>query len=157
MIIIDKGEATMGTEEKTFLDESSQKEKTQFERVFCVIWVVVVMYMIVQPTTHSSFLTRLMWIPSLLVLFALSVNRNVAKRFFFEVAVPLVIVGFSFISQTGALDQEHLLAGFCYINMFFVVYKCKSIVPSNKTFDFVFRSEERRVGKECRSRWSPYH
>ena len=22
---------------------------------------------------------------------------------------------------------------------------------------FYFRSEERRVGKECRSRWSPYH
>src|SRR3712207_2312706 len=24
-------------------------------------------------------------------------------------------------------------------------------------FHFVVRSEERRVGKECRSRWSPYH
>ena len=24
-------------------------------------------------------------------------------------------------------------------------------------FDFHNRSEERRVGKECRSRWSPYH
>ncbi len=23
--------------------------------------------------------------------------------------------------------------------------------------NFMFRSEERRVGKECRSRWSPYH
>ena len=23
--------------------------------------------------------------------------------------------------------------------------------------DLVMRSEERRVGKECRSRWSPYH
>ena len=23
--------------------------------------------------------------------------------------------------------------------------------------DFIIRSEERRVGKECRSRWSPYH
>ena len=23
--------------------------------------------------------------------------------------------------------------------------------------DITFRSEERRVGKECRSRWSPYH
>ena len=23
--------------------------------------------------------------------------------------------------------------------------------------DFGLRSEERRVGKECRSRWSPYH
>ena len=22
---------------------------------------------------------------------------------------------------------------------------------------FIHRSEERRVGKECRSRWSPYH
>ena len=25
------------------------------------------------------------------------------------------------------------------------------------TVDHKFRSEERRVGKECRSRWSPYH
>src|SRR2546426_8468737 len=24
-------------------------------------------------------------------------------------------------------------------------------------FGMVYRSEERRVGKECRSRWSPYH
>ena len=32
----------------------------------------------------------------------------------------------------------------------------------NATYQYVFpesdeRSEERRVGKECRSRWSPYH
>ena len=26
-----------------------------------------------------------------------------------------------------------------------------------KDNDFLTRSEERRVGKECRSRWSPYH
>src|SRR2546430_15866666 len=26
-----------------------------------------------------------------------------------------------------------------------------------ETYCHVFRSEERRVGKECRSRWSPYH
>src|SRR3712207_7007204 len=25
------------------------------------------------------------------------------------------------------------------------------------TAELAFRSEERRVGKECRSRWSPYH
>src|SRR2546429_3874097 len=24
-------------------------------------------------------------------------------------------------------------------------------------FEDIYRSEERRVGKECRSRWSPYH
>ena len=27
----------------------------------------------------------------------------------------------------------------------------------NITFGANMRSEERRVGKECRSRWSPYH
>ena len=27
----------------------------------------------------------------------------------------------------------------------------------NKVYQRAFRSEERRVGKECRSRWSPYH
>ena len=27
----------------------------------------------------------------------------------------------------------------------------------NQWYDFAIRSEERRVGKECRSRWSPYH
>ena len=30
-------------------------------------------------------------------------------------------------------------------------------VPSHDTIGRVFRSGERRVGKECRSRWSPYH
>ena len=27
----------------------------------------------------------------------------------------------------------------------------------NSTYQVMLRSEERRVGKECRSRWSPYH
>jgi len=29
--------------------------------------------------------------------------------------------------------------------------------PSYHGYDATDRSEERRVGKECRSRWSPYH
>ena len=34
------------------------------------------------------------------------------------------------------------------------------LVPQEKIEDYfrtLYRSEERRVGKECRSRWSPYH
>ena len=30
-------------------------------------------------------------------------------------------------------------------------------VPIEERKGIVLRSEERRVGKECRSRWSPYH
>ena len=36
----------------------------------------------------------------------------------------------------------------------FVIHKAvKGMLPKNR----LGRSEERRVGKECRSRWSPYH
>ena len=33
----------------------------------------------------------------------------------------------------------------------------KSIQSFKKDTSTLRRSEERRVGKECRSRWSPYH
>ena len=32
-----------------------------------------------------------------------------------------------------------------------------SVVADGTDLDALQRSEERRVGKECRSRWSPYH
>src|SRR2546421_1482328 len=33
----------------------------------------------------------------------------------------------------------------------------RSVLDPAAVVGHVFRSEERRVGKECRSRWSPYH
>ena len=30
-------------------------------------------------------------------------------------------------------------------------------LAGKKVVIYFYRSEERRVGKECRSRWSPYH
>ena len=33
-------------------------------------------------------------------------------------------------------------------------YVAASVIP---VYEKLIRSEERRVGKECRSRWSPYH
>ena len=33
----------------------------------------------------------------------------------------------------------------------------KKSLPAMQSFFYICRSEERRVGKECRSRWSPYH
>ena len=41
------------------------------------------------------------------------------------------------------------------------IAKRQAVTNANKTVftikHLVLRSEERRVGKECRSRWSPYH
>ena len=36
-------------------------------------------------------------------------------------------------------------------------YDSGSFVYNERTYTAYLRSEERRVGKECRSRWSPYH
>ena len=33
----------------------------------------------------------------------------------------------------------------------------QQFAPNEQNLKVVMRSEERRVGKECRSRWSPYH
>ena len=33
----------------------------------------------------------------------------------------------------------------------------RAVRSARACFDEHWRSEERRVGKECRSRWSPYH
>ena len=54
-------------------------------------------------------------------------------------------------SLPGAADYSDLyfpVAGECGI---------KSAVTPTLGGDCKLRSEERRVGKECRSRWSPYH
>ena len=38
------------------------------------------------------------------------------------------------------------------------LYEQQDMGEKRRLLNFVFsRSEERRVGKECRSRWSPYH
>ena len=37
------------------------------------------------------------------------------------------------------------------------VKQCKDLDFLLPQFEKALRSEERRVGKECRSRWSPYH
>ena len=50
-----------------------------------------------------------------------------------------------------ALSFGGALVGFC-------LTLASSIAHSVSFVDFITtRSEERRVGKECRSRWSPYH
>ena len=46
----------------------------------------------------------------------------------------------------------------CKIHMVFLCYTGESLDILVADLDIgKTRSEERRVGKECRSRWSPYH
>src|SRR2546430_16306762 len=61
---------------------------------------------------------------------------------------------FSHSSPWGPVNTETLQ----HIALF---EKCRNFLPKAREVQasglHAWRSEERRVGKECRSRWSPYH
>ena len=57
-----------------------------------------------------------------------------------------------------SLLQKRALTGFAFITPWligFLWFYVKSLIQAVRFS--LSRSEERRVGKECRSRWSPYH
>ena len=66
-----------------------------------------------------------------------------------------------FVSAMQSKDHEALAA--CFAEECRLFDYCPSVVKRQNSFLFgrnaieMYRSEERRVGKECRSRWSPYH
>src|SRR2546430_12425041 len=60
--------------------------------------------------------------------------------------------------QTCALPICTRKAGSVYFQACMVVlYGSPPVIAAAANGDRAVRSEERRVGKECRSRWSPYH
>ena len=59
--------------------------------------------------------------------------------------LPLAAAGLLALAMTGTARAEDPLVVSTYG------------FNKQKFRDILFRSEERRVGKECRSRWSPYH
>ena len=63
-----------------------------------------------------------------------------------EERLPLIIKG---ARQVGKTESINHFAEQNYSNIVSINFVLE---PKYKT-----RSEERRVGKECRSRWSPYH
>ena len=54
-----------------------------------------------------------------------------------------------------AKEQIPNFAGIKFTNPDLALYQ--TTLNYDETVDIPWRSEERRVGKECRSRWSPYH
>ena len=70
--------------------------------------------------------------------------------------------GIGYQIASDLLDQGHDLVLHCNRNKssledLLSAYKSNSVIIQADLSSYNDRSEERRVGKECRSRWSPYH
>src|SRR3712207_9579084 len=65
--------------------------------------------------------------------------------------------GTDFAGSDAALDEEELAAAQERCAGGEVFELPNYISPIAVVYNLEGRSEERRVGKECRSRWSPYH
>ena len=64
---------------------------------------------------------------------------------------PFLDLILSLLNRCGSIERVILAVGYMADKII------ERYVVKITATDGIFRSEERRVGKECRSRWSPYH
>ena len=78
----------------------------------------------------------------------MSGRRRLRSDIAYSTADRIVVRGHDLVDLIGAVP----LGDFAFLEL-------KGRLPSRaeSTVFNAIRSEERRVGKECRSRWSPYH
>ena len=74
-----------------------------------------------------------------------------------EKSNKLVLINPRITKQRGRFTLAHELAHAILADLDAETKAIIYNIPVNAKEKIVYRSEERRVGKECRSRWSPYH
>ena len=70
-----------------------------------------------------------------------------------------VVIGTGLGGFTATEDSVtlHNKSGPGRVSPHFIPMMLPDSIPARISLEYGLRSEERRVGKECRSRWSPYH
>ena len=81
----------------------------------------------------------------------------VADRFFATERVMAVLYALGAIAMFAAANVTSFGGVYTAMLAFCLCYFPTIALTNSITMQQVARSEERRVGKECRSRWSPYH
>ena len=86
------------------------------------------------------------------------VNKISIVNFFFWISILIMLIQIIIIAIIVPKSQEMARSKLRSSNVdyFEGLIKPKKFNDTIKGLT-IFRSEERRVGKECRSRWSPYH
>src|SRR2546430_6657082 len=75
-------------------------------------------------------------------------RTRAALQILHTTAAELIHVRRAILQTINPAIQPGITVGFCF---------CLLVILAKECVITLVRSEERRVGKECRSRWSPYH
>src|SRR5256885_10720514 len=91
-----------------------------------------------------------------------SINLGHVDLSFYEVTAKVVQgvlerLGYSVVVKSGSHAEIYPLLGKGDVDLFVAVWLPHAHASYWDQYKETSRSEERRVGKECRSRWSPYH
>src|SRR2546430_12596657 len=70
---------------------------------------------------------------------------------------PNILISFRFVTACGRVGWQPTLPGTSLNRTGLLNFVPDGLDQFVVEVDVDLRSEERRVGKECRSRWSPYH
>ena len=120
------------------LGRRKEHEKTGEDVSWNKIWILfgagIVAFIIVFLLSKHDYLKT----------YVFSYNQSEATRL--RVAEKMLKLPMSFFN---ARDLSELSSN--------IMMDCTNIETATSSIMPVLRSEERRVGKECRSRWSPYH
>src|SRR3989442_13146590 len=91
-------------------------------------------------------------------------SRSAAKRHQAALAIVRMLYNPQIINARGRLDVDGRFETALFSNAFLarrlsIIDQAPAALQVGVALEYVLveRSEERRVGKECRSRWSPYH
>ena len=77
--------------------------------------------------------------------------------YFIVFGIPILGLVMAFVwarDKIGSINRQNLAKLMLVFKILGIIFMIAMVILG---FVFADRSEERRVGKECRSRWSPYH
>ena len=119
-----------------------EKQIGNADRLFSIVWLIVVVYFVVQPVFHNSAITGLVWKVGIvfLALITISQIRYFEKKDFIVIAILAVtmVVGLASSGEIANIDKWFSIIAFT--NLLIFIDKSECITISKKSVDYLYKT-----------------
>lgn len=122
--------------------KNTRKSKLQ-NQLFCIIWALVVVYFVVQPIFHNAALTKVVWIPGAMLLFAINCslliqNMILKKDEFIVLGIlcGILLVGIGYYGIYASVDK--MIAVFLFVNMLLLIVNSNKFTLFKGTIEWIY-------------------